>query len=64
MPHDEQLVCGCGAELNRPMPVRCPSCGVVLSRVRVHWWSYLMPLLIVGALFTLLIGYLYWMSGG
>jgi hypothetical protein len=62
MSRRDELVCQCGAKLPRPMPIRCPKCGVTLSRVRVHWWSYLTPCLVVGSLFAMLLAYVYWLS--
>lgn len=58
---DEELVCQCGAELPRPMPTRCPKCGLILARVRVHWLSYILPWVFIGAMFAGLLGYLYWL---
>lgn len=62
MPRDEILVCQCGAELPRPMPTRCPSCGIILSRIRVRWWSYVGPWLLIGGLFVALLAYLFWLA--
>lgn len=62
MSRNEELVCQCGAELPRPMPTRCPKCGLVLSRVRVNWLSYVAPWMLIGGLFAALLAYVYWLA--
>ena len=55
----EKIVCDCGGEITRPIPSNCPHCGAQIVGTRKSVWSWLQPVLIVGALFVALIAGLY-----
>jgi hypothetical protein len=62
MPGIEQIRCGCGGQLHRPLPRECPHCGRRIVQVRRKWWSAILPILAVLFLFAVLVAYLFWIS--
>ena len=59
-----KIICACGGELRRPLPVHCPHCGAQISGVRRPLWSLVWPLLAIMLMFAAIIAYLWWLLGG
>lgn len=59
-----KIICSCGGELRRPLPVHCPHCGAAIVGVRRPLWSIVWPLATILLMFAVIIGYLWWLLGG
>ena len=55
----ERISCGCGGELSRPIPAKCPHCGAQITRVRRSFAPQVLGILVIVTLFVVLIGVLY-----
>lgn len=60
MKANEVLRCSCGGRVEKPIPLSCPHCGRQIAGVRASRLNWLRPVLIVGALFAALVGFLAW----
>jgi len=58
-----KIVCQCGGEIARPIPMRCPHCGAVIVGMRLPWWKVASPLLGVALMFAALLLYVWWLMG-
>ena len=50
-----QLVCQCGGIVPRPMPIKCPHCGRLITTVRQPRGALLWPAVVIIGFFGLLI---------
>lgn len=62
MPNRVQVVCGCGAELPRPVPRICPHCRCEIRGVRRSSSAAWLPVLIVLFMFGTLVGLVLWLG--
>jgi hypothetical protein len=60
MARRDRLVCECGGEIGRPLPLHCPHCGARLVGVRRRWSSILVPILAIGGMFAALVAFVWW----
>jgi len=58
------IVCDCGAELPRPVPSSCPTCGARIVAIRRRQRGLLPAVIGVLALFAVLAAFVWWLASG
>lgn len=62
MARRQQIVCDCGGRLNRPIPPKCPHCGATIGAIRQNYWPLAVAALVIGSLFAVLVGFVWWLA--
>ena len=59
MARRQRIRCGCGGELRRPVPRKCPHCGAAITGIRVSKWQMILPVLVISGCFAALLWYVW-----